>query len=91
MNGELDSNRSCAPRTTVQAIEWLGGLTRAGPAIVETATRIYNRLDEQHAWMPVGTFPGGGAALCLLDRLRLIWTDCNDDVVSVRIPPGSRP
>jgi hypothetical protein len=81
----------CAPRTTVQAIEWLGGLTRAGPAIVETATRIYNRLDEEDVWMPVSTFPGSGAALCVLDRLRLIWTDCKDDVVSVRIPPGSRP
>jgi hypothetical protein len=81
----------CAPRTTVQAIEWLRDFTPCRPAIVETAARIYNRLDEEDAWLPVSTFFGGGAALCLLDRLRLIWTDCKDDVVSVRIPPGSRP
>jgi hypothetical protein len=81
----------CAPRTTVQAIEWLRGFTRGKPAIVETATRIYNRLDEEDAWMPVSIFPGDGAALCLLDRLRLIWTDCKDDVVTVRIPPTSWP
>jgi hypothetical protein len=81
----------CAPRTTIQAIEWLRDFTPCRPAIVETAARIYNRLDEEDAWMPASTFPGSGAALCLLDRLRLIWTDCKDDAVTVRIPPGSRP
>jgi hypothetical protein len=81
----------CAPRTTVQAIEWLRGFTPCQPSVVETAVRIYNLLDNEDGWMPVSAFPEGGAALCLLDRLRLIWTDCKDDVVTVRIPPASRP
>jgi len=81
----------CAPRMTVQAIEWLRDSTPCKPATVEAARRIYKRLDEEDAWMPISTFPGDAAALCLLDRLRLIWTDCKDDVVTVRIPPTSRP
>jgi hypothetical protein len=81
----------CAPRTTVQAIENLRGLVRAEPATIEAAATIHNRLSEERRWMPIATFPDSGAALCLLDQLSLIWTECKSDEVLVRIPAGSGP
>jgi hypothetical protein len=80
----------CAPRTTVQAIENLRGLVRAKPATIEAAAAIHNRLSEDRRWMPIATFPNSGAALCLLDRLSLIWTESKDDEVLVRIPAGDQ-
>jgi len=81
----------CAPRTTVQAIKNLRGLVRAKPATIEAAATIHNRLSEERRWMPIAMFPNSGAALCLLDQLSLIWTECKGDEVLVRIPAGSEP
>jgi hypothetical protein len=81
----------CAPRTTVQAIQNLRGLIRVEPATIEAAASIHESLREDRRWVPIATFPNSGAALCLLDRLNLIWTECKGGEVLVRIPAGAEP
>ena len=81
----------CAPRTTVLAWQNLRSVCWPRPEILDTAAWIRNQLAEEHKWLPVSTFPQCGAALCLLDQLGLIWTDCKGGEVLVRIPTGLKP
>ncbi len=76
-----------APRTTVFAIKCFRSIIRGSADSAAAAAQIYNDLNSRRVWVSAGKFENCGGALCLLDKLSLIWTQIEAGECQIRIPP----
>lgn len=78
----------CAPRTAVHAVRAFRSLVPRDEATVAEAAKILTELKARREWVPASRYSNRGAALMLLDRMRLIWVDIESGETRIRYPAG---
>ena len=78
----------CAPRTSVHAVRAFRSLVPRDEATVAEAAQVLTELEAQREWVPASRYSHHGAALMLLDRLRLIWVEIESGETQIRYPAG---
>ncbi len=78
----------CAPRTAVHSVRAFRSFAPSGEATVAEAAQILTELKERREWVLASCYSNRGAALMLLDRLRLIWVELESGETRIRYPAG---
>ena len=78
----------CAPRTAVHAVRAFRSLVPRDEATVAEAAKVLTELEGRREWVPASRYSHHGAALMLLDRLRLIWVKIESGETQIRYPAG---
>lgn len=78
----------CAPRTAVHAVRAFRSLVPRDEATVAEAAQILTELEARREWVLASRYSNRGAALMLLDRMRLIWVDIESGETRIRYPAG---
>lgn len=79
----------CAPRTAVEAFKTFRSRIQTNPDTVTHAAQILRELKPLRKWVPASDYPQSGAALMLLEKLRLIWVETKTGETTIRYPPGA--
>ncbi len=77
-----------APQTMMVSIRSFRSLLPTDETIARDATRILRELRKSRKWTPAEEYKEYGAALMLLDKLDLIWTENKSGRIEIRYPAG---
>ena len=79
-----------APHLTMHAAKTFRSRIQAPQEIYPRAAKLLEYLTAQRKWVPISQIPKtAAAAVFLLSRLRLVWTNTVDGELQVRVPSGS--
>lgn len=78
----------CAPRSSVEAVNAFRALIPSNADTIAEAARILARLKQERQWLSASEYADSRAALMLLQKLRLMWTENSDGKLFIRYPAG---